>query len=153
VIRVGLDTNILAYLAGVDRGPHDRDRIDQSRTLMIQMAGRAEVCIATQAAAELFVVLTRAGASRPEARDIVSDMTNGLERIGATPETLDRALDLSVTRQLQLWDALILTSYADAGCTLMLSEDLQHGQTVGSVTVVNPFKEPLHEMLTAVLRP
>jgi predicted nucleic acid-binding protein len=118
---------------------------------MLRLAGKADICIATQAAAELFVVLTRAGAARQEARDIVGDMTAGLEQVGATPDTLDKALELAVHHKLQMWDALILTSYTDAGCTLMLSEDLQHGQTIGPITVANPFTAPPHPMLAALL--
>jgi len=40
---------------------------------------------------------------------------------------------------------------ADAGCRLLLSEDLQHGFTWRGVTVVNPFLSPAPELLQAVL--
>jgi predicted nucleic acid-binding protein len=150
VIRIGLDTNILAYLAGIDRGPLDKDRIEGSRALMHRLVGRADVVVAVQAAAELFVVLSRAGATRSEARDIVAAFTAGLERTGTTPEAFENALDLAAAHQLQMWDALILSSYGEAGCSLVLSEDMQHGQRFGALTVVNPFREPLHVALAGI---
>jgi predicted nucleic acid-binding protein len=45
------------------------------------------------------------------------------------------------------WDALIVAAAQVAGCTYLLSEDMQDGQHYGAVTVVNPF---LHDV-TAVL--
>lgn len=35
--------------------------------------------------------------------------------------------NLVVDHNLQLWDTLIVTAVADAGCTLLLSEDMQDG--------------------------
>lgn len=41
---------------------------------------------------------------------------------------------------LSWWDALIVAAARDAGCELLLSEDLQEGQRIAGVEVVNPFK-------------
>ena len=37
------------------------------------------------------------------------------------------ATDLAVDRDLSIWDAVILAAAADAGCRLLLSEDMQDG--------------------------
>jgi predicted nucleic acid-binding protein len=39
-----------------------------------------------------------------------------------------------------VYDALIVAAAQDAGCRLLLSEDLQHGLKVGTLTVENPFR-------------
>ncbi|HWB99103.1 MAG TPA: hypothetical protein VG672_20485, partial [Bryobacteraceae bacterium] len=50
-----------------------------------------------------------------------------------------------------IWDAVILSAASQAGCRLLLSEDLQDGFTWGGVTVVNPFASPRHALLEALL--
>jgi predicted nucleic acid-binding protein len=41
--------------------------------------------------------------------------------------------------QLSYWDALIVAAAERGGCDRLLTEDLQHGQRLGALTVVNPF--------------
>jgi predicted nucleic acid-binding protein len=43
--------------------------------------------------------------------------------------------------QLTYWDALIIAAAETAGCDIVLSEDLAHGQVHGSVRVEDPFRE------------
>lgn len=49
------------------------------------------------------------------------------------------AIDLHRLHKLSVWDALILYSAKKAGCRVLLTEDLQHGQVIGGVKIVNPF--------------
>ncbi len=46
-----------------------------------------------------------------------------------------------MNNQLSIWDALIVCAANRAGCRTLLSEDLNHGQVIGGVAVVNPFFE------------
>ena len=69
-MRIALDTNILVYAAGVDRGPDDGPKIAAARETMRKLAETATLIAPTQALGELFVVLQRAGYSRAEARAI-----------------------------------------------------------------------------------
>lgn len=54
---------------------------------------------------------------------------------------------------LSFWDALILSMVAENQCRLLLSENLQHGFTWRGVTVVNPYQQPLHPLLSATTNP
>jgi len=138
VSRVALDTNILAYVAGVDRHPDDAAKIDASRTLLKRLRGRASLVVPVQVMGELFVVLTRAGASRGDARATVLRMTEAFGAADSSASALFSALDLVAAHQLQFWDALILNAAAEAGCTLLLSEDMSNGFSWRGVTVLNP---------------
>jgi predicted nucleic acid-binding protein len=138
VTRVAFDTNILAYVAGVDRHPDDAAKIDASRTLLKQLRGRASLLVPVQVIGELFVVLTKAGASRADARATVLRMTEAFGSADSGAPALLSALDLVAAHQLQFWDALILNAAAEAGCTLLLSEDMSSGFTWRGVTVLNP---------------
>jgi predicted nucleic acid-binding protein len=61
------------------------------------------------------------------------------------------AADLASHHQLGIWDAVVLATAADAGCRLLLSEDLQDGFTWAGVTVANPFSLSPHPLLAALL--
>ncbi len=49
------------------------------------------------------------------------------------------AVKLANRSALSFYDALIVAAAAEAGCSELLSEDLQHGRSVGGVTIRNPF--------------
>lgn len=49
------------------------------------------------------------------------------------------AVRLARGSSLRFYDALIVAAAADAGCNVLISEDLQHGRKYGPVTVRNPF--------------
>jgi predicted nucleic acid-binding protein len=144
---IGLDINFLAYLAGVDRNEADVGKITAARNLMAQLAGGFGFVVATQALGELFVVLTRSGLSREKAQTIIKTFSDDLACVGTTPEVFNKALALSVTHKMQVWDSLIVTASGEAGCAVLLSEDMQNGFQIGKITIVNPFVEPLHQLL------
>ena len=50
-----------------------------------------------------------------------------------------RALELSRDVGYAFYDALILASALEAGCTELVSEDMQHGRAIGSLMIRNPF--------------
>jgi predicted nucleic acid-binding protein len=50
-----------------------------------------------------------------------------------------RAIALAQQHALSFYDALIVAAALDAGCQVLCSEDLQHGQRFDALTVENPF--------------
>ncbi len=59
--------------------------------------------------------------------------------IPLTAETNRAAIDLSKRYGFRIYDSLILASAIAAGCTTLLTEDMQHGQVVEGVRIENPF--------------
>ena len=51
-----------------------------------------------------------------------------------------RAVVLARDQELSFYDALIVAAALDAGCQVLCSEDLQHGQKFGTLRVENPFR-------------
>ena len=149
--RIALDTNILAYLSGLSRVREDEEKIERTRDLIKRLAPAASLIAPAQALAELFVLLLRSGASAEEARDILIEFAQGFGTCASEARTALSAADLVVDHKLQFWDALIVTAAADAGCTLLLSEDMQHGFIARGMTIANPLIEPAHPKLSALL--
>lgn len=54
-------------------------------------------------------------------------------------ETNLRALGISRKYGFSIWDGLIVAAAAEARCSKLLTEDLQHGQVVEGVRIENPF--------------
>jgi len=146
-VRIALDTNVLAYAEGVD------DPVRQARAWhVLERLAAAELFVPAQVLGELFNVLVKkAGRSRAEARDAVLVWSRSYAVIDIRGNVTAAALDLSASHDLGIWDAVIVSAAALAGCSILLSEDMQAGFTWSGLTVVNPFAEPIHPALAAHL--
>jgi predicted nucleic acid-binding protein len=49
------------------------------------------------------------------------------------------AIDMHRLHGFSYWDALVLRMAKQAGCRILLSEDMQHGQEIDGLKIVNPF--------------
>ena len=57
-----------------------------------------------------------------------------------TVETHETALKIAEKHNYNIYDALVVSAALLAGCTILYSEDLDHGQTIGDqLTIQNPF--------------
>ena len=52
---------------------------------------------------------------------------------------LMEAIDLQRLNSISFWDAMIVQAAHVAGCATLFSEDLNAGQTIAGVKIVNPF--------------
>ena len=151
MIRVGIDTNILVYVAGAARHDDDLPKVTACRRVFQRLRGRAVVVVPVQVQGELYRVLTRHGIARDRARDIVLGLTHGLLAADSTSDGLLSALDLATTHKLQIWDALILNAAAEAGCSVLLSEDMSEGFMWRGTVIVNPLAATPDERFTHLL--
>jgi predicted nucleic acid-binding protein len=144
---VALDTNVLAYAEGVN-DPHRQRRAQE----IIDGLPVGTAVVPVQVLGELFRVLTgKVGRSAVDARAAILSWRDAFQARDTSATALLAAMDLVVDHRFSIWDALILAVAADAGCRLLLSEDLQEGFTWRGVTVVNPFAEPVHPLLANLL--
>jgi predicted nucleic acid-binding protein len=151
LIRVALDSNVLVYRAMLGAAGPDAVRAEHADALFRRLLPRCRLVVPGQVLGELYNVLTRQGRPRQDARELVRNVAAVGLIAPATPQTYTAALDLAATHKLQYWDALILTSAAEAGCALLLSEDLHDGFAHAGCTVANPFATALHPQLAELL--
>lgn len=146
-MKVAVDTNVLAYAEGLDD--------DHRRRMAQRVLGGVspdDLTIPVQVLGELFNIFRRkmrlSATAAGERIQIWRD-------IAACPDTslviLLSAITIAQSHDLSTWDAVILAAAAEAGCRVLLSEDMQHGFTWSGVTVVNPFAEPPHPLLEDLL--
>lgn len=146
-MRVALDTNILAHAEGVNGAAMKRTALE-----LIQKLPQTAVLLPVQTLGELFSLLVRKAQRTPaEAREAILSWKDAFALIETSSEVLIAAADLATDHKLGIWDSVVLSAAAEAGCRFLLSEDLQEGFTWRGVTIANPFASTRHELLAELL--
>lgn len=146
-MRVALDTNILAYAEGVN-GVEMKNRARD----LVKKLPEGVALLPVQILGELFSVLVRkAGRSPARAQKAILSWSDAFPSIETSSEIMMAAVDLATQHRFSIWDSVVLAASAEAGCRLLLSEDLHEGFTWKGVTVTNPFTDSKHELLAALL--
>jgi predicted nucleic acid-binding protein len=146
-VKVALDTNVLAYAEGTN-GVEMRDKALD----VIQRLPDGAIVLPVQALGELFNVLVRKAKRSPSAasRAILS-WRDAYPSSDTSAAVMVNAIDLATDHHLAIWDAVMISAAAEAGCRLLLSEDLQEGFTWRGVSVTNPFASMRHALLDILL--
>lgn len=138
--RAFLDTNILAYAVLSD----DPIRSPKARKLIRELTSTGSPVTSTQVLQELYVTLIRKTA-RPLTP---AQAQRYLDRIARWPvfspdyRAIREAVDVSAANQISFWDALIVVAAVRLRARILYTEDLNHGQKILGVEVVNPFRLP-----------
>jgi predicted nucleic acid-binding protein len=61
------------------------------------------------------------------------------EPIATTAALHSAAVQIAKRYGYHIYDSLMIAAAQDCGCTTLYSEDMQHGQRIGCVTIRNPF--------------
>jgi predicted nucleic acid-binding protein len=133
--RFTLDTNILVYSVDSAAG--------WKHELAIEIVDRAAErdCLLTLQAVSEFFVATTCKRLMPEA-DAAAQAADWLEIFPSVPSSthaIRTALDYVIQRRIAYWDALMVATAGEAGCTIILTEDLQDGARLKTVEIHNPF--------------
>jgi predicted nucleic acid-binding protein len=90
---------------------------------------------------EFYTVVTRKGTSPLTAAEAFAWVRRflGLPFVPTTSKLILDGIALSERYQIHYWDGAIIAASEALGADTLYSEDLSHGQTYGSVRVVNPF--------------
>ena len=137
---VFVDTNVLVYRHDSSEAAKQSRADDWHTFLWRRRLGR----LSFQVLQELYATLTRGrglGLDRAAARAIVANYLQW-QPIRIDAGMLRRAWLLEERYGLSFWDALIVAAAQVAECPTLLTEDLQHGQDLDGVRVVDPFASP-----------
>lgn len=135
--RVFVDTNILVYSRDASEAEKQAVALQWLAVLWQQHSGR----ISFQTLNEFYVTVTqrlKPGLTREEAQ---ADIRNLLlwNPIAVDNTVMENAWLIQASHRFSWWDSLILSAAQIQDCAFVLSEDLQHGQPVGNLTIINPF--------------
>jgi predicted nucleic acid-binding protein len=131
-----IDTNVLLY--AVSRLPEEAEK----RAIAHGILDSDDCALSVQVLQEFYVQATRTtrvGAlTHSEAKDMIT-VWRRFPVQAQTVEVLDRALSLKERYRLSFWDSAIIAAASILQCRTLLTEDMQHGQVVDGLRVVNPF--------------
>src|SRR5919108_192802 len=134
-----VDTNILVYAHDADAGAKRERAIEVLHGLWEADTGRLSV----QVLQEFFVNVTQkltTRVARARAREVLGTYGTWVREL-TTIEVVTRATDIAEMVQLSFWDALIVASAEQANAALIYSEDMNDGQVIAGIRIVNPFAE------------
>ena len=139
---VFLDSNVLIYLFDET----DARKNQRAEDVVRQSLETGHGCISYQVVQETINVVTRKlNATREDAREFLDRVLIPLWSVHPTRALYWRGLDLQQRYGFSFYDSLIIAAGLEAGCLTLYSEDLQHGQQVEGLTVVDPFRSsPVH---------
>lgn len=136
-VRAFIDTNVLVYAD--DASVPDKKR--RAVELLNALFDEREGVVSLQVLREYFVAATR---KLKLPSDLAAEKTQAFAEFELVVESRDdlyAAIDLHRLRGYSLWDCLILRAAIRSGCKRLYSEDLQHGQYVEGIQIVNPFHD------------
>jgi len=114
---------------------------DGDKSAIARALIEAHPVTSVQAINETVSVLTRKyGFTLAEAHEVAESLLELCEVVPVDAATVREAIRLARRYSLSHWDSLIVAAALLAGCDILYSEDLQHGQVFdGGLTIVNPF--------------
>lgn len=133
MIACFIDTNVLLYYFATD------PTALYKKTIAETLLDQNDCVLSVQVLQEFYVQVTRpTRISSDEAeRFIISMLRFPIQ--SQTPELLQLAFDIRRQLKFSYWDSAIVAAAMMTNCDILYTEDLQHGQIINGIKVVNPF--------------
>ncbi len=133
--RCFIDTNLLIYADSGDEPTKQRVALTLLKQLRLNQTG----VLSTQVLNEYCnVALNKLKLLHADIRQQMQ-FWEQYEVVQVTPAIIHMGLDLHQTRSIGFFDSLIVAAAKTSGCTVLYSEDMNAGEIVNGVRIVNPF--------------
>lgn len=133
-----IDTNILVYAYDND----EKIKSPIAKKILLDCWEKKSGIISTQVLQEFYITVTAKLSKKlsiDEARELINDFLSWpIEQV--TPHDIIDATILQKRYKYSFWDSLIIITAQKSGAEILYSEDLQHDQKFGDLTIKNPFK-------------
>ena len=121
-----LDTNVVVYLYSSDE--------PEKQAAALAFIEQGNPVVSTQVLSELANTLSRKFALPYDVvARAVSEVHDACTVIPVMPDTIAQALTLAQKYRYPYYDSLILAAALSAGCEMIATEDMQHGQIIEDV--------------------
>ena len=136
--RYFLDTNIAVYCFD-SSAPLKQER---AKELVSHAASSGLGVVSYQVLQEFCNVASsskRLALDAPRTMAYVRLLLEPMNHVQPSTELWEAALGIRAQFHYAFYDSLIVAAAQQAGCQVLYSEDMQHGQWVGNVRIENPF--------------
>lgn len=132
-----VDANILVYAEDRDAGSKHK----VARDLVADLWRSGEGVLSIQVLQEFFVTVTRKMPHplRPDEALAIVEQYLTWRVVENTGDLLLGGIRLASTLKVSFWDALVVQAARLERCDRLWTEDLNHGQRVGDLVILNPF--------------
>ena len=135
-VRSFFDTNILVYADDKDT-PAKKQR--RAADLITEHRRFATGVVSAQVLQEYFVTITRKLGEDARAARRKVELFAEFEVVITSVADILAAIDLHLIHGFSFWDGLIVRCAKQAGCSVLLTEDMQNKREIDGVRIVNPF--------------
>lgn len=136
--RIFIDTNVLVYIHLFDEESQDKRKALQN---LLHRRIDAELIINVQVINEFYNVLLRKNIEDNVIQEKIHSQLEICLASELSLKTVFSAWKLREKYKYSYWDSLILASALENSCSILYSEDMQHGQVIeDSLKIINPFK-------------
>jgi predicted nucleic acid-binding protein len=134
--RVFVDSSIVVYAHAVN----DKAKHDSAVILLRDYLKSTRLWISAQVLGEFYSAMLKNKYEHERVSKLMLLLAEKMNVRPLTAQTMESALTLKDKYGYLFWDSLILASALECGCTLLISEDMQHNQIIeGSLRIRNPF--------------
>jgi predicted nucleic acid-binding protein len=134
--KVFVDTNIFIYAYSDDNALKHK----AAKNLLQNKLAEDFVVVSTQILNEFYSVMSKSKLPHQEIANYVKEIAKQTYIKSVTIESIELCLDIKEKYRFSWWDSLVLTSALENECSVLYSEDLQHGQIIEhSLKIINPF--------------
>jgi predicted nucleic acid-binding protein len=145
---IAFDTNVFVYATA----SVSDDKVARARNLIARAMQTGTAVLLLQTLAEFSSVAIRKAKIPPDnIRTLIGAWLAVLPVQAAHEGDLLTALDAVRAHRLAFWDAMLWASAQRAGVSHMLTEDLQDGFALQTVTFINPFKQENSRLIDKLL--
>lgn len=135
-----VDTNILVYAYDTfDRKKHEKCK----QLIEAVFKGERRLAVSNQILSELFFVLTKKlkmPFSLEDAEAIVLGIVDSVNwiKINYNHETVKKAIMISKTRNIAIWDSLVVATALENDITKIYTENTKDFEEITKINVINP---------------
>jgi predicted nucleic acid-binding protein len=136
--RTFVDTNVLVYAHDLDAGK----KHEVARARVTELWESQSGVISTQVLQELYVTLTRkipSPLNRAQVRRILNNYLAWDIAVNDGSVIL-QASEIEEAYSISFWDAMVVAAASMKNAAIILTEDLNEGQQLEGITIVNPFR-------------
>ena len=134
--KIFIDTNILVYTCD----NFEKEKQKQCRSLLKTIALDYIGVISTQVLQEFYISCVKKLKIEPLITKEILISYERFEVVQITQEVIKEAIDVSVLNKISFWDSLIVSAAQYAKCGEIWSEDMNDGQIIRGIKIVNPIK-------------
>jgi len=137
--RFFLDTNVFVY----ELDDSDSAKSQRASELIDSAVASKRGVVSYQVVQEFFsVALTRFAKpfSVGEAEDYLSLIFKPILAVHSSPRLFLEAIQVRQQHRFSWYDSLIVAAAQQADCSILYTEDMQHGRRIGKLKIVDPFR-------------